>query len=145
KPLLDDVPSVGIAGEMQPFLRQDGKVLYLSFLDQSLPNPSQDIYFSLAGAEDSAFGAPVRIDELSTSFSDEAPVVTPDDRTIYFASDRTDGGHTQGALDIWMATRSDAGDIFSGAVDVTEVNSASYEWPTFVTPDGCSLYLSSTR
>jgi WD40-like Beta Propeller Repeat len=122
-----------------PFLREDGKVLYYG----SGPG---DIYRAegTGGSPDPSFGTPTVVGEINTNFSEVGPVVTPDDLTIYYASDRTDGG-ARGDYDIWMATRASTSDMFSAPSNVIEINSPEFDLPTFATRDGCTLYFSSTR
>lgn len=50
-----------------------------------------------------------------------------------------------GAFDIWTASRTSAANPFSSLHAVTELNSASNDIPTFLTPDRCTLYLQSDR
>src|SRR5579884_1700349 len=120
-----------------PFLREDG--LFLYFASDRVRANSTDIY--VAAWNGSGVDAPRPVDELNTSYSELAPVVTPDGLTIYFGSDRPDGG-ARGQHDVWMATRSSTAAPFSEPVNVTELNSSALELPTFVFRGGCTLYLS---
>ena len=65
------------------------------------------------------------------------PVVTPDERTIYFAV--YDSG-VFASYDIWMATRPSAGDAWSAPVPVSELDTAAFEVPSWISGDGCELY-----
>jgi hypothetical protein len=134
------VDDPGTALDESPFLREDGLVLY--FASSRVPANSTDIYNAARG--DGGFMAPTPVTELNTANSELSPAVTPDDLTIFFASDRTDG-RAQGQYDIWMGTRSSTAEMFSSVRDVGEVNSPALELPTFITRDGCTLYFSSTR
>jgi hypothetical protein len=127
--------------ETTPFLREDAAVLY--FASNRIPEKGFDIYRVTWGgpSADAAFDVPAPIDELNSSANELAPAVTPDDQTIYFASDRAAGN---GDFDIWMATR-DSGSAFSVPASVAENNSVSADFPTFITRDGCTLYFSSAR
>jgi WD40-like Beta Propeller Repeat len=131
------VSTLNIKYETFPFLREDGRVLYFSA-------EGQDIYQLALNSpsSDASTPAPAPVNELNTKFSEVAPVVTPDDLTMYYGSDRADG---VGGYDVWMATRASTSDPFGPPTDVTEVNSPSLEWPTFVTRDGCTLYFTSNR
>jgi hypothetical protein len=128
--------------ESTPFIRQDGKVLYFVFVSTVFPAMETDIY--RATWNGSGIDAPVPVAALNTGYSEVAPVVTPDDLTIYFASDRTDGTW-QGNYDVWTASRMDTAHPFSVPTTVTKVNTPYFDVPTFITSDGCDLYLSSTR
>lgn len=127
--------------DLSPFLLEDGGVLY--FASDRMPSQgSTDIYRAsfLAGGTDT----PLPVSELNTSASEIEPIVTPDDLTVYWASDRTDG-NAQGSYDIWVATRDSADAPFSSLTNVTELNSPALDAPTFVTRDGCMLYFESNR
>jgi WD40-like Beta Propeller Repeat len=137
---LVDVNGLDTTYDTTPFLRDDGQVLY--FASDRVPENSTDIY--RASSNGSTFHKPVEVSELNTSFSERSPVVSPDDLTIYFASDRTDG-HALGQQDIWVATRASPSGPFSTPVNVSELNSPLLEVPNFVTHDGCALYFSSNR
>jgi hypothetical protein len=78
----------------------------------------------------------------SATASDFAPVVSPDELTIYFASDRPNG---KGQADVWMATRASPAVAFSNVTALTSVNSSSLDYPTWISPDSCTLYLVSDR
>jgi hypothetical protein len=125
--------------EAFPFLREDGKVLYFAV-------ESNDIYRAPWNGRglDASLGSPTAVEEINTNFNEVAPVVTPDDLTIYFGSNRTDDS-ARGDYDIWVATRTSPTEPFSLPRDVMEINTPSFEWPTFVTADGCTLYFSSNR
>jgi Tol biopolymer transport system component len=142
--LASTVNDLGHLLDTNPFLREDGRVLY--FASNRVTEDSTDIYRApwSDSSGDAGGDPPAPVTELNTSFSEVAPVVTPDDLTIYFGSDRTDG-NAQGDYDVWMATRTSVSEPFSAPVDVTELDSPSYDVPTFVTRDGCTLYFSSTR
>jgi Tol biopolymer transport system component len=139
---LPGIADLGVTSVTTPFLREDGQVLYFVFVSLLAPTAGTDIY--RASWNGSTLDPPVVVRELDTSFSELAPVVTPDDLTVYFASDRGDGG-AQGNFDIWTATREHTTDPFSTPVNVKELNTPGYEAPTFVTRDGCTLYLTSSR
>jgi WD40 repeat protein len=136
------VPNVNVltTADKYPFLRQDGEALYFS----STRNLSANADIYRAAWNGSTFDPPVGVAELNTPYDDDAPVVTPDERTIYFTSERPDPA-AAGGQDIWMATRASTSGRFSPATNVTEVNSPDSDIPTFITADGCTLYFSSTR
>jgi WD40-like Beta Propeller Repeat len=135
-PNVNDLSAV----DQQPFLRADGQVLY--FASSRVPADLADIY--RAAWNGSSFAAPMPVAELNTAFNDYAPVVTGDDTILYFASGRS-GPNAVGGDDIWKATRPPGGGAFSTPTNVTELNSADADLPTFVTADGCAIYFSSTR
>jgi Tol biopolymer transport system component len=125
-----------------PFLLDDGQVLY--FASSRFQPDGLDIYGTVWNAGTASFDTPSPVGGINTTFSEIAPVVTPDDLTIYFGSDRTDM-NAPGSFNIWMATRTTTNDVFAIPTIVPELNSPGLDLPTFVTRDGCTLYLSSTR
>jgi Tol biopolymer transport system component len=121
--------------DLSPFLREDGAVLYFSSYRVSAED--SDIY--RASWNGVSFDVPIAIEELASPFLEYGPVVTPDDRTIYFVSTRPDS-LSQGVGDIWMATREKTDDQFSQPTIVSEVSTAGRDIPSFITRDGCKLY-----
>ncbi|HEX6714583.1 MAG TPA: hypothetical protein VF066_14410, partial [Thermoleophilaceae bacterium] len=64
--------------------------------------------------------------ELNTSSQDGCPILSPDGRSLYMASNRG-GGH--GGLDIWVAHRADADQPFGDPVNLPEpINSAANDF-----------------
>ena len=90
------------------------------------------------------FGTPVRLLDLNLGGSAEGdPVLTSDGLTIYFRSNRAGG---PGQFDIYAATRSStATTTFSPPMLVPNINSAVDDGPSWISPDGCRIYLSSDR
>jgi hypothetical protein len=144
--LMIDVNDLRTTYDESPFLREDGQVLY--FASSRVTANNMDVYRSerqvTIDSGSPVFGNPVPVDRINTIFSELAPVVTPDDLVIYFASDRT-VTNVKGQFHIWMATRNSKDDPFSTPTSVSELNSSATELPTFVTRDRCVLYFASTR
>jgi WD40-like Beta Propeller Repeat len=130
----------GASDGRTPFLTEDGGWLYFS--STRVPEDQTDLY--RAAWDGSGAGVPAPIHELNTAYNETAPVVAPNGLSIYFGSDRSDGA-PQGGLDVWVATRMSAGAEFSAPANVRSVNSRGLDLPTFITRDGCTLYLTSTR
>jgi hypothetical protein len=76
-------------------------------------------------------------DQINTTSVEQTPTVTIDELTVYFASDRNGGA---GGTDIWRATRATKNDPFTNPVDVSELNTVDYEYPGWISDDGCRLY-----
>jgi len=90
----------------------------------------------------SSWGTPEEQMSYGTGNSAVSPVVTPDELTMFFSGRP---GST-GSFDIYMATRAKKSDAFGTPVLVDAVTDAnSFDAPTYITPDGCTLYLSSNR
>jgi WD40-like Beta Propeller Repeat len=124
--------SMGAAG--QPYVLPNGSVLYFSA--EVTPGDGQ-LFF--APHTSSGFGAPIAISTVNSSFDEQAPAVTPDQLTMFFASRRPDSG-AQGGWDIWMSRRSSTGSQFGAATNVQELNSFEDEKPNWISADGCRLY-----
>jgi hypothetical protein len=88
------------------------------------------------------FGLPAPVSEVNGQGSVAFPVPSDDGMYIYFRSDHGDAG---GLPHIWVARRISPGGTFTFARPVTELNSAADDEPTWLSADGCRLYLSSGR
>jgi hypothetical protein len=124
-----------------PFVRQDGRVLYLSQPLGSDPASPPGIY--RATWNGSSLDPPVPVPELNSTYGDYSATITPDDLTIFFASERPHDGSPHPAGDVWTATRSSPQQPFSAPTNVAELNSEEKKQPNFITSDGCVLYLTT--
>lgn len=97
--------------------------------------------FSSNGASYSV-GQPAPVQGLSSGqpTDDVSPVASRDGLTLYFASARGTTG-----MDIWKATRGSTSGSFGSLAEVTSLNSANDELPTWLSPDECRLYFASNR
>jgi hypothetical protein len=66
------------------------------------------------------------------------PVVTPDELTVYLCSTAAAGSNRD--EDIWVQQRKVVTSPFDAAVNVTELNTAPLNFPSWISPDGCRLY-----
>jgi len=94
---------------------------------------------------DLGFGPPALVEEPDGGSVLSNPVITPDDLTMYFATDTTglDGG--PGQATIRAAARASTSDPFSAPASVSALDFIGTDdvvgvIPTFVTADGCTLY-----
>ena len=87
------------------------------------------------------FAAPLLVVDLSSPAADAYPVVSTDERLVYFASNRGDGGTFQ----IYTSTRATASATWSTPSLVTELASFGNALPAWISPDACRLYLSSDQ
>ncbi len=125
------------AGDVEPFWQVGGQELYFS----SKRSGDGDLYRSTYSG---TFSAPALVSELSVATSEEGdPVIAPDGLTIYFRSNRPSGGPM--AFNIWTASRTVASGAFDVPTLVANVNSDADEGPSWLSLDGCRLYLSSDR
>jgi Tol biopolymer transport system component len=125
-----------------PYVLPSGNVIYFT----SSRSGRFHIYRAERGAG-GTFGTPVFVDGLPDPAKPDAydayPVVTDDERTIYFASARVKGGYS---TDIFVAHRADRSVPFDAPTVAQELSSAaSGNDPTWLSPDGCRLYLVSNR
>jgi hypothetical protein len=74
---------------------------------------------------------------LDSANNEGNPVVTPDELTLFFGSDRPGG---LGSYDIYVATRSTIADGFGAPVALTSLNTTSLDSPNWISADGCALY-----
>lgn len=82
------------------------------------------------------------VTELDTSSIDCAAWLDPSNRLIVFVSDRLGGS---GSVDIWMATRRSDDLPFEPPVVLPGVNGLAYDDDPWLSPDGGTLFFSSTR
>lgn len=124
--------------DAEPYLSSDGtSLLFTSKREGSYINR---IYRAAFGGADA--GPPVLIDELSAGGSAFAPVLSADGNSIYFSSDRD----TPGSSAIYVSTKKTGG-TFGEPVLVPTINAspAMDDRPNWISPDGCRLYMHSTR
>lgn len=113
----------------------EGTFLYFSSNSQG----TQDIYMSKMD-HDGNFGAPVRIDELSSGFDDRMPNVRKDGLEIVFSSNRNDLGGF-GNQDVYISTRACTEDPWSAPVNAgANVNTAGAETRATISWDKKRLY-----
>jgi Tol biopolymer transport system component len=125
--------------------------------DDSFPYsaPSGGIYFAstrlgemdlfFAAPAGASFGVPVPIENAHEPGTiSNLPVSSADGLWLYFASSRTSGG-AKGELDIWVMHRASLESAFGPPVNVEELNTTSSDRPSWISGDGCRIYLTSTR
>jgi hypothetical protein len=122
--------------EGDAFVSRDGKTLYFS----SNGPGDYDLYY-VPTDQLGLHVDPIPLRELNSTTANEfAPVLSPDNLTIYFSSDRN---HDFNLVDVWYATRRYEGDGFGGAHHVDELQSTNREYPEAMSDDGCTLWYSS--
>lgn len=68
-------------------------------------------------------------------------VVTPDMLRAYFSSNRAGSQN----YDVFTATRATKTDPWSGIVKVPELSGPGAQYPSWVSPDGCRLYITTSQ
>jgi hypothetical protein len=127
------------ASEEEPFLMPDEKTIYF---ESSRPGGlgGYDIYTATVGSG-GTFGPPQAVGSLNSAAHDTSTVLTSDGLTIYFGSTRNAGK----GYDIFVSRRSTLADGFGNPQLVTELSGTADDWPSELSPDGCTLYFVSTR
>jgi RHS repeat-associated protein len=75
---------------------------------------------------------------------DQHPVLSPDGKTLYFASTRAGiGGDTNG--DIWVSRRLETSDPFGSVTNLYGLNTSYDDFPVAIADNGCTLYFASTK
>jgi hypothetical protein len=131
------IASLGFPARWVRFL-PDGRTVYYEW--------ETSLYTATLSADsDAGFGTPMAIIPAVTQtdgavVTDEAPTVTPDQKTLFFASTRS--GH----YEIWSATRTLSTDPFGAPQLVTSLHDPNFDSrATFVQGDGSYLYFVSNR
>jgi Tol biopolymer transport system component len=119
-----------------PTFRAD--LLELFFM--SMRDGTKDIWTSKRAVVSEAWGAPVRVAELSSPGDDWAPSITPDGLVIYFVTDR-DAGHAQ----LWRASRATRAVAWEAPLAITEFASSAADTGPDVDAAERTLYFSSDR
>lgn len=126
------------SNEGSPWLTADGTRLYFSREAASIPQ------IWSASIEGGDYVEATRVEELSNTAGSDRPVLTGDGLTIYFSSARSDGD-AMGGNDIWRAQRPSTTGSFGAPTNVAELNSPASDRPSWVSTDGCTIYLSTDR
>jgi Tol biopolymer transport system component len=101
-----------------------------------------DIWSTNRHPTTNTFNAPSNVAEINTEFLENDPSMTEDGLLIFWESDRPNG---QGDVDIWMASRSDIFQPFTGVRNLEEVNSSFEDDDPEISSDGLTLFFSTRR
>lgn len=98
------------------------------------------LYF--APGDGSTFMAAAPITGLNTDAGEELPTPSLDGLALYFyGADREPGGQS---ADVWLSTRATTSDPFTTSTrDLGMLNTAGYEYPTWISDDNCRLYITA--
>jgi Tol biopolymer transport system component len=128
-----------------PTLSADGLILIFTSDrgSQGQPNKSR-LYECRRDKATGSFGKPVEIKETSeTRWNSSRPFLTGDGLTLFFTSNRPGGS---GGIDIWTTRRVHRDTPWQQPVNLGgPVNTDSNEQDPGLSPDGLTLYFSSTR
>jgi len=138
--------------ESQPAISPDDQTLFFAAVRPGTTpdqhgRPTIDILASTWDGSDWTEGAPLPT-PINGPFSDKAPFLHPDGRTLYFASNRTPGG---GGYDIWMSKLDSLRSPFdpkawSEPVNLgMPLNTEGDEHGLVISTDGATAYFASRR
>jgi WD40-like Beta Propeller Repeat len=131
-------PNSALDEQGPSYVEAGGSFLYFSRSSAIVPG---DIYASEKGL-DGSFGPATAVAELNSAGNDIQPNVRKDGQEIVFSSNRTG---TRGGQDIWVATRGDAGDLWSAPVNLgSAVNTAAAETRPSLSWDALTLLFGRT-
>lgn len=124
----DGMPSVSGSGTLLVFRS-----------NRLAPDAGDD--FDLFETKDNGFGFsnPEPISLLSSSFYESFPALRSDGLELYYSTTRPEG--SKGGAEIWRTSRAAATEPWGAPEIVAEVNSADQDYPNWISPDGCTLYL----
>lgn len=131
-------PSAMVYGN-EPYLLGDGMTMYFSAANSSA---SDYDLFRAKGPAPSFGSANGVLLSNNTSSEDVAPVVAEDELEMFWASNRGDALN-KGDLDIWTATRPTSNPSYRFEVEkiVAGLSTQGKDYPTWLSPDACHLYL----
>lgn len=133
------VSGVNTSGyDANPFVRGNGSEIWFVATGA---DTTIDIFVARSNGASTYSASPVS--EVSSAFGDYYPVISADGRTLYFASDRPLPGAA--GLDVWVATRTTSAGKFDAPLPLANVNTTANEQPTWISADGCRLYIASDR
>jgi hypothetical protein len=127
----------GALDDADPYLVAGGNAMYLAN-DMS---GNLDLYRTAKAG--GAFATPTLVSgvDLMTTATENNPVVTVDELTMFFGSTRPGAVGGTGDFDIYQARRASVADGFGAAISLTQLNTAGADVPNWISPDGCHLYL----
>jgi hypothetical protein len=128
-----------------PSLSADGLSLYFSG-GPYFPRPEGlgdgDIWVTTRATVFDPWGPPENLGAaVNSSYREMSPSISSDGRVLFFQSNRSDT-----AADIWMTRRATTDDDWEPAVKLeSPVNSSASDATPYISPDGSTLYFSSSR
>lgn len=118
----------------------DGNILYFTICNRADGMGSCDLYVS--ERKGAGWSTPVNMGiRVNSGAWDSQPSISPDGKTLYFASAREGG---KGLMDIWKTTKNEAG-VWTAPVNLGDsINTGYSEMSPFIHSDGKTLYFTST-
>ena len=131
-------PTPGLSSALQErttYVADDGS-MWLSLRDEDGGVTNRIVHAPRSGQ---GFGALEDLgpEKANPAMADEAPVVSTDGLTMYFATNRGAGG----GLEVWFASRTSLTARFGNLKALPAIRKAnSSELPTWLSPDNCELW-----
>lgn len=125
--------------EAYPAVMHDGAELW--FTSERLGGITRHLFRSVRDAIGN-YDTPTLVSELRSSNNEAGVAFSPDGLTAYFGSQRPGG---LGDSDVWVAKRASLQASFGAPTHVPGLSSAGADFPSWVSPDGCRIYLASDR
>jgi hypothetical protein len=121
--------------DVDPSMTADGLLLFFCSTRPGLGN--LNVWSSERATTADPWGTPVMVGagEISTTATEQDPVISGDGLTLYFTRQN----------DIYRATRTSRADAFGAPVAISELNTGSVDVVSSVSYDGLTLTLHSTR
>jgi len=134
---VDEVSSID--GETTPEITSDGLVMFLS--SSRMPTAgSEDIWMSTRASRNAAWGAPVHIDQLSSSTDNAASAPTDDLLAIVQI-----GNPTGTDVNLYISTRASTANAWATPTLVGGVNSTASDFSPMLSQDRKTIYFDSAR
>lgn len=125
--------------EGTPRLALDNRSLYFFSQRGGSGGAARDLYVATRSDPNGSFDTVAPLSSINSSSLDHLAWPSPDELTLYFASQRS------GNMDIWRSTRASRADVFGAPAAVTELNSSADENGMTLTQDDRTIILASTR
>ena len=123
-----------------PFVTSDGSRIYYSVAYDNGGGGRTTKVFVATRLGDGGFGTPAQVAGFGTDLTDTSPVLSADEKTIWFSSARAPSI----LQDVWLATRASKDGAFGTPQRVPELSTAGDDFPNWISPDGCRIYLHIT-
>jgi len=123
--------------ESSPSVTPDGLTLYYV---RYVAGKSYDIFVATRPEASSPFGPPQAVDQVNSSYYDNAPSINADSTRLYFFSNRP---AANSGYNIWYAERPSEGEPFGVPVELSLVNTDQGEFKAWESADGKRLYFST--
>jgi hypothetical protein len=125
--------------EVYPSVMHGGAELW--FTSERLGGVTRHLFRSVRDPV-GAYQEATLVSELKSSNNEAGVALSTDGLTVYFGSDRPGG---LGGSDVWIARRATLSAAFGAAEPMNELSSATDDYPAWLSPDGCRIYLTSDR